>query len=228
MAVRDTGRGIDPDFLPHVFDRFRQADSTTSRAQTGLGLGLAIVHHIVELHDGRITANSAGLGQGSTFSVTLPVREMPAPQIQTRRATPPPGRSEPTVGAGTLHGVKVLLVDDEADSRDFLTQVLGSAGGEVISAASCAEAIDIFARSPPDVLLSDIGLPGEDGYSLIHAIRALPHDKGGRVPAAALTAYTRPEDASRALEAGFDLHVPKPIEPFEVIGVVADLAQLHR
>jgi CheY-like chemotaxis protein len=179
------------------------------------------------LHDGHIAASSAGLGQGSTFTVTLPVRELPAEENRKRTA-PLRSRLERTVGAKTLHGVKILLVDDEADSRDFLTQVLRSAGAEVISATSCREAIDIFAHSAPDVLLSDIGLPEEDGYSLIQEIRALPHDKGGRVPAAALTAYTRPEDATRALEAGFDLHVPKPIEPFEVIGVVADLAQLQR
>jgi CheY-like chemotaxis protein/anti-sigma regulatory factor (Ser/Thr protein kinase) len=223
VSFEDDGCGIDPAFIPHVFDRFRQADAGSARRQGGLGLGLAIVDHIVGLHEGTVTARSKGLGQGSTFVVTLPVR----PVSEEVRALAKPHPVGSRAGA-ILRGMKILLVDDEADSRDFLSQVLGAAGAHVMCAASCAEALDRFARSRPDVLLSDIGLPGEDGYSFIRQVRALDKERGGTIPALALTAYTRPEDAARARDAGFDMHVPKPIEPLEVVGVVAQLALLRR
>jgi CheY-like chemotaxis protein/anti-sigma regulatory factor (Ser/Thr protein kinase) len=225
IQVEDNGRGIDAEFLPHVFDRFRQAEST-ARADGGLGLGLAIVHHIVELHDGRVTAESAGAGRGSTFTVRLPVRDSAQFGEDTRDTPvsemPSP---EPTFGQ-VLRGVKVLVVDDESDAREFVAHVLGSAGAEVVAAASSAEAFELFRQSTPDVVLSDVGMPGEDGYSLIRAIRSLPREEGGAVRAAALTAYARPHDASHAREAGFDVHIAKPIEPFELVGIVAELA--HR
>jgi PAS domain S-box-containing protein len=222
IRFEDDGCGIDPDFLPHVFDRFRQADSGSTRRQGGLGLGLAIVDHIVRLHEGTVVANSLGVGRGSTFVVTLPIR--PVLEEALAPASPQPGARVDAI----LRGMKILLVDDEADSRDFLSQVLGAAGAHVICAASSAEALDRFARSRPDVLLSDIGMPGEDGYSFIRQVRALDKERGGTIPALALTAYTRPEDAARARDAGFDMHVPKPIEPLEVVGVVAQLALLRR
>jgi PAS domain S-box-containing protein len=228
IQVRDNGRGIAPEFLPHVFDRFRQADSTPARAHGGLGLGLAIVHHIVELHGGSVVAESEGIGRGSTFTVRLPVREPAATDAPAALASSRELREEETRSEKVLRGVKVLVIDDDADSREFLTQVLSSAGAEVVSAASSREALDSFRRSPPNVLLSDIGLSGQDGYSIIREIRALAKDKGGMVRAAALTAYTREQDESHSLDAGFDVHIAKPVEPFELIGIVAELAAHRR
>jgi PAS domain S-box-containing protein len=218
IEVWDTGRGIDAAFLPHVFDRFRQAAPTPARKEGGLGVGLAIVHHIVELHRGTVTAQSEGPGHGSRFVVRIPVRAAIA-----ATATPPQERPSPPSKA--LHGVRVLVVDDDGDTRAFLTQVLGAAGGEVITAPTSSEAIELFQSAPPDVLLSDLGMPGKDGYSFIQEIRGLPPAQGGGVRAAALTAHTRPEDVARALDAGFDRHVKKPIEPGEVVRIVAELAR---
>jgi PAS domain S-box-containing protein len=223
VRFEDNGCGIDPEFIPHVFDRFRQADPNAGRREGGLGLGLAIVQHIVGLHDGTVAAKSSGAGQGSTFVVTLPVREGPLEETPIS----PSQAAMSSRASSILRGLKVLLVDDEPDSRDFLSQVLGSAGADVMSAGTSRDALDMFVREPPDVLLSDIGLPGEDGYSFIRQVRALAKERGGTIPALALTAYTRPEDAARAREAGFDMHVPKPIEPFEVVSVVAHLGQLR-
>jgi PAS domain S-box-containing protein len=223
IRVEDNGCGIDAGFLPYVFDPFRQADSSEARRQGGLGLGLAIVDHIVRLHDGTVAAHSLGVGRGSTFIVTMPVREAPTSEDVERAASAVVPRA-----ATRLRGLKVLVVDDEADTREYLVQVLRSAGTEVRSAASAKDAFYILAAWKPDVLLSDIGLAGEDGYSLIRKVRSLATEEGGMIPALALTAYTRPEDASLAREAGFDLVVPKPIEPFEVVDVVAQLAQLRQ
>jgi signal transduction histidine kinase/CheY-like chemotaxis protein len=217
VSVADTGAGIPADFLPILFERFRQADSTTTRKQKGLGLGLAIARHLVEQHGGVINAASEGEGRGSVFTVTLPflhdVEEPPGP----RRAEEPPG-------ALSLAGVRVLVVDDEEDARDAMVVLLGQAGARVQSVASAAEALESLADYRPDVLLSDIAMPGEDGYALIRRIRALPAELGGRVPAAALTAYATLEDRARALRAGFDEHIPKPVEPARLIGAVAILA----
>jgi PAS domain S-box-containing protein len=223
IQVRDTGRGIDAEFLPHVFDRFRQGNATTGG---GLGLGLAIVRHIVQLHQGTVTAESEGVGHGSTFVVRLPVRSLPgladSPTPRAVDASAPQGTP-----ARVLRGVRILVLDDDADSRELLGQVLGGAGAEVIGAPTFREAIDILEHSTPDVLLSDIALPGKDGYAFIREVRARPRDNGGSIPAAALTAYTRPQDASLAREAGFDVHVAKPVEPFEIVDVVADLVRLR-
>jgi PAS domain S-box-containing protein len=226
IQVRDTGRGIDAEFLPHVFDRFRQADSTSAGGHGGLGLGLAIVRHLVRLHHGTVSAESEGAGRGATFIVRLPLRDPPG--VADSPTAPALGVSEPLgTAARVLRGIRILVLDDDADSRELLTQVLGTAGAEVISATTFREAIEIFGHSTPDVLVSDIGLPGKDGYAFIREVRARPKEHGGRIPAAALTAYTRPQDASLAKEAGFDVHVAKPVEPFEIVDVVADLVRLR-
>jgi PAS domain S-box-containing protein len=224
IQVRDTGRGIDPEFLPHVFDRFRQADSAPARSQDGLGLGLAIVHHIVELHEGTVVAESAGPGQGATFTVRLRIRK-PTPSRLSIDLPSTDDQKPATDAATLLRDLKVLIVDDEDDVRDFLTQVLCAAGADVASAATAKDGLDLFHRLSPDVLLSDIALPGEDGYVFIREIRALSRDSGGTVRAAALTANARPEDAAHALDAGFDMHIAKPVEPDEIIGIVAGLAE---
>ncbi|MBW4666032.1 MAG: PAS domain S-box protein [Cyanomargarita calcarea GSE-NOS-MK-12-04C] len=218
IQVSDTGIGISPDFLPYVFDRFRQADSSSTRNHGGLGLGLAIVRHIVELHGGTIYAESPGEEQGATFTVKLPLlKTQPSPPLSL--SPPPP--SFPSFPS--LFGVRVLIVDDEADTRDFLVTVLQGCQAEVHAVASVAEALQVIPEWKPDVLVSDIGMPGEDGYSLIRKLRASPPEKGGKIPAAALTAYTRTQDRMRAIQEGFQLHLPKPVEPDELAAVVASL-----
>jgi signal transduction histidine kinase len=214
VTVRDTGEGIRPDFLPRVFERFSQADASTTRRHGGLGLGLAIVRHLVELHGGGVTAASAGAGRGATFTVRLPA--LPARPEAGGGAARPPGR-----GAG---GLRVLVVDDEPDAREMLALVLGGCGAEVTAVASAREALEALPRLRPDVLISDLAMPGEDGYALIRRVRALPAEEGGRVPAAALTAYALAEDRARALSAGFQIHVPKPVDPAELAAVVENLA----
>jgi len=225
IRVADTGRGIHPDFKPYVFDRFRQLDSSSKRAHGGLGLGLAIVRHLVELHGGTVGCESAGEGQGATFIVRLPARtgEVLARAVAdgpARGITPGPPADE---GSVNLTGVRVLLVDDEPDARELLTEVLEHYGAAVQAAGSAGEALACVERDRPDVLLSDIGLPGEDGYSLISRIRALPAERGGLTPAAAITAYARSDDARRAIAAGYQRHAPKPIQPLALAKLVCDL-----
>jgi CheY-like chemotaxis protein len=222
VRVSDTGAGIRPDFLPYVFDRFRQAESTITRSHGGLGLGLSIVRHLVELHGGTVAVQSAGEGQGATFSVLLPVRpalaEAPA-LVEAKEAEASPwGRTE------LLRGVSVLVVEDEEDTRELLITALEQCGAEVIAVSSAAEALERLDERPPDVLVSDLAMPGEDGYALIRKVRARPAERGGRVPAAALTAYARAEDRVRSLAAGFQMHVPKPIDPADLVSMVAALA----
>jgi CheY-like chemotaxis protein/anti-sigma regulatory factor (Ser/Thr protein kinase) len=225
ITVADTGMGISPEFLPHVFDRFRQADQATTRAHGGLGLGLAIVRQLVELHGGSVSVHSEGKGQGTTFTINLPL--LP---VRQERASEPP-RVHPTARGETaltcppeLEGLRVLVVDDESDTRDLLLAVLTSCGARVTPTASAAEALERIGREQFDVLVTDIGMPGEDGYSLIEKVRMLPAERGGALPAAALTAYARMEDRVRALRSGFQMHVPKPVDPTELITVVANLA----
>ena len=225
IVVSDSGQGITPDFLPHVFDRFRQADASTTRRHGGLGIGLAIVKHLVEMHGGAVTAASEGAGKGATFTIALPLASVP-----TER--PPDGlpslRSLAFVDVqaeATLAGVKVLVIDDEPDARDLASHVLGGRGASVTMASSAAEALGALATSGPfDVVVSDIGLPGEDGYELIRQVRALDAAAGGKVPAIALTAYARAEDRTRAILAGYQVHLTKPIEPSELLANVASLA----
>jgi signal transduction histidine kinase/CheY-like chemotaxis protein len=220
IVVRDTGKGIDPRFLPHVFEPFRQAETTVARPTSGLGLGLAIVKHIVELHGGLAEAFSDGVGRGAIFTVRLPLLVEPA----TERASSAPPR--PFQAPAPLEGLRVLVVEDEADMRQLVEDVLTSCGSRVVTASSVAEAMGRFeAGDIPDVLISDIGMEDESGYDLIRRVRSRPPSDGGNVPAAALTAYTRAEDRRKVLRAGFELHVPKPVEPAELVSVVATLAK---
>ncbi len=229
VTVSDTGPGIAEEFLPFVFDRFRQADSTLSRHHGGLGLGLAIVRHLVELHGGTVKAGNRGEEPGAVFSVMLPVmvvrKPMGPPAEERARVHPGMSGHVPFDCPPTLEGLHVLAVDDEPDARDLLTMVLQQCGATVTTCASAAEALAMVERDPPDVLVSDIGMPGEDGYSLIRKVRALDAERGGRIPAVALTAYARAEDRMQALTAGYSMHVPKPVEPAELAVVIASLAR---
>lgn len=219
MQVTDTGQGIEPDFLPHVFDTFRQADGATTRQFGGLGLGLAIARHIVELHGGTIAVTSPGVGQGATFVVRLPLLDpSPAVEPDPQTAIPPAARA-----STPLNGVTVLLVDDEIDTRDVVTFLLKQAGAEVVAVASAAAALATLPQLNPDLLLSDIGMPDTDGYQLIGQIRALPPEQGGIIPAIALTAYASAVDQQMALAAGFQGHLAKPVAPEDLVAAIANL-----
>jgi PAS domain S-box-containing protein len=226
IVVSDTGQGISQDFLPHVFDRFRQADQKTSRQHGGMGLGLAIVRHLVELHGGMVRAESEGEGKGATFTVMLPIS--PVYQVDTTGSRVHPGARDllpPADSTDRLDGLRILVVDDEADTRDLLKQGLEYCGATVKVAESAAEAMDLMKMSVPDVLISDIGMPGTDGYDFIRQVRKLSQHRGGKVAAIALTAYTRVEDRLQALRAGYDMHVPKPVELTELIAVAASVVR---
>ncbi|MBD1837759.1 PAS domain S-box protein [Coleofasciculus sp. FACHB-64] len=219
IQVRDMGRGIHPDFLPFVFDSFRQADSQTTRVSGGLGLGLAIVHHLVELHGGTVTAASPGEGQGATFSVTLPLMTT-APQTS---------QDNPLLdNSPNLEGVKLLVVDDEVDTRELIVFILEECGAQVRAVASAAEALEALPQMKPDLLLSDIGMPEMDGYMLIRQIRAKSAEQGGEIPAIALTAYAGETDHQQILKAGFQKHLTKPIEPDELAVAIASLMSSTR
>lgn len=214
IIVRDTGKGIHPNFLPHVFDYFRQEDGATTRKFGGLGLGLAIVHHLVELHGGTVQAESPGEGKGATFTVKLPLMREPSSQIQTSRDA---------AFDSDLTGIAVLVVDDDADTREFVGFLLEQLGARVIAANSATEALEALACSQPDLLLSDIGMPETDGYTLLSQVRALPPDQGGKIPAIALTAYAGEIDYQKAMNAGFQQHLAKPIEPEVLVRTIASL-----
>jgi PAS domain S-box-containing protein len=228
IAVADTGQGIPSEFLPHVFDRFRQADASTTRSSTGLGLGLAIVRHLVELHGGIVIAESPGREQGSTFTVRLPLR------METELRSPP--GNAPAAGAASarpdaqrsmprLEGIRVLVIDDELDARELIRHVLEACGAEVRDAGSVQQGMAHLEDWSPHVIVSDIGMPGEDGYSLIRQVREREASTGEHVPAIALSAYARGEDRLRALIAGYQLHVSKPVDPAEFALVVAGLVR---
>jgi PAS domain S-box-containing protein len=224
IAVSDTGAGIKAEFLPHVFERFRQADQKTTRQHGGLGLGLAIVRHLVELHGGTVEADSRGEGQGATFVVKLPVVAVYQKEIVAGRVHPAAGDSLPAyVYPERLDGLKVLVVDDEVDTRELFKAGIGQCGAEVVTAGSAREALATLQEMRPDLLISDIGMPGEDGYELIRKVRALPAARGGEIPAIALTAYARTEDRLRALRAGYQMHIVKPVELAELVAVMASL-----
>jgi CheY-like chemotaxis protein len=208
--------------LGSVFDRFRQADSTTTRSQGGLGIGLTIVRYIVETHGGTVAAHSAGLGQGSVFTVTLPMTPLSVPAASARARKP--GAGEPAESSLKLSGKHILVVDDELDAREMLIEILRRCDADVTAVSSVREAFDSMARHMPDVLVSDIGMPEEDGFALIRSLRQLSDDRGGQTPAIALTAYAHQEDRVRILRAGFQVHLAKPIEPQQLISAIVRLA----
>ncbi|MEP7049116.1 MAG: response regulator [Pseudomonadota bacterium] len=224
LNISDSGKGIARDFLAHVFDRFRQEDGAATRRHAGLGLGLALVRHIVAAHGGTATASSPGEGLGSTFTLTLPRDDRPRSRTgESDRPSPTPSAPVHNMPVGRLAGLAVLVVEDDEDARDLLVTVLVKQGAKVEQAGSCGEALERLEHFLPAVLLSDIGLPGEDGYDLIRAVRQRGFD-AQTLPAIALTAYARREDRRLALEAGFQTHVAKPVEPAELVAVVATIA----
>ena len=223
LTVSDTGEGIAAEFLPYVFDRFRQAEGSISRKQGGLGLGLAVVRHLVELHGGTISAESEGIDHGSVFTVDLPLaqeRRDPARAEERRREVE---RRRSRSGAIRLDGIHILLVEDDDDSRKLLGTMLKRYGATVTSTKSAAEALNVFSDEVPDVMVSDIGMPDEDGYQLMRKIRARPAELGGLVPAIALTGYASRKDRERALAAGYQQHMAKPIEQADIIAAIAVL-----
>ena len=219
IVVADSGAGIDAAVLPHVFERFRQGDDATTRSQ-GLGLGLSIVRHLVELHGGEVTATSDGKGRGATFTVRLPVATGRPATAQMQTVSAPPVFA----AAPQLRGLRVLAVDDEQDANDLIRAVLQSSGVDVVTATSGDEVLMLLPRLGADVLISDIGMPDVDGYALIQQIRKLPDRAGGRIPAIAVTAFARPQDRSRAFLSGFDVYLPKPVDPAELVAVMCNLS----
>lgn len=217
MIMRDTGEGIDPAFLPHVFDRFRQADSARSRKHGGLGLGLAIARHLAEAHGGTIEARSDGLGKGATFVVRLPGR------IATRRAIENAAPAVERSSGRCLVGLRLVVVDDEPDARDVTKAILEYEGAEVVPAESAGEALHAISGKGFDALVADIGMPEQDGYWLIRAVRSLPPSDGGTIPAVALTAWTAPKDREEAIAAGYDRHLGKPVDPDALVATVSAL-----
>ncbi len=223
IDVTDSGQGITPDFLPRVFDRFKQEDNSATRTRGGLGLGLAIVRHLVELHGGTIEAASEGSGKGSRFTVVLPTDAEPA-RRRTSDVVQLSSQASPLDRPREIEGLRVLVVDDEPDARDLLRTLLESCKMQVTTASSAAEAMNVVRTHKLDVVLSDVAMPEEDGLAFIRRVRALTREEGGRVPAVALTAYARLEDRTRALRAGFNAHVAKPVEPNELLAVLSSLA----
>jgi signal transduction histidine kinase/ActR/RegA family two-component response regulator len=228
LSVSDSGIGLAPEFLPHLFDAFRQSDSRSTRRHGGLGIGLTIVKHLVDLHGGAIAAQSDGVGKGATFLVRLPISPLISATLGVTKVPatsrkPPPALSRPEV----LAGLNVLVVDDEPDARELLRVVIESCDAKVHSAGSAQEALTLLASEPVDLLVSDIGMPNEDGYSLIRKVRSLPHPLRATIPAVALTAYAQVDDRTNALLAGFNLHLAKPVEPAELLTALADLCA-HR
>jgi len=226
IVVRDTGKGIAAEFLPYVFDRFRQDDAATTRAHGGLGLGLAIARHLIELHGGSVSCDSPGAGAGAVFTVRMPLAPLQHP--------PSSAEVHPRVDSGAalllapaLEGLRVLLVDDDVDTLEALAEVLTQAGAEVRTATSAARAFEVLPGWMPAVIVSDLGMPGEDGYALIRRLRERGPEEGGRIPVVALTAYARVEDRLKVLSSGFQMHVPKPIDPAELVAVVASAAALE-
>ncbi len=226
ITVTDTGIGIDPQFMPYIFDRFRQADSTSTRKYSGLGLGLAIVRHLVEMHGGTVAASSPGKGQGATFKVRFPIASRDTRQTENRQSGPElkqPAQPDRLAGKPDLDGVCVLVVEDDSDTLEMLKTIFENRGARVITASSADAALEALERALPDALVSDLAMPAQDGYELIRRIRQRGPKRGGDIPAVALTAYARVEDRERALTAGYQDYVPKPVDPDELITAVANL-----
>ena len=223
LSVSDNGAGIAPEFLPHVFERFSQADASTTRKRGGLGIGLALVKQLVELHAGKVRAESPGVGLGATFTVLLPIAITHAGE---KRQAETGGAAASDNSIADLSGIRVLAVDDDRDSLEVIRRILGQRHAEVTTASSVEEALEALGEARPDVILSDIGMPRQDGYDLIRRVRNLPG--GAAIPAAALTALARPDDRMRAMNAGFQTHVAKPVSAAEIVAVVSSLANLRR
>jgi PAS domain S-box-containing protein len=221
ILVKDSGCGIDSAFLPYVFDRFRQADSTTTRQHGGLGLGLTIVRYLVEAHGGTVGVESAGLGLGTTFSVSMPIESVPVQHDQFSYAPELDGQKG-------LAGLRILAVEDDIDARELIKTILMSSGASVVAVSSADEALRELDLAIPDVLIADIGMTGKDGYQLVREIRCRDESRGGKVPAIALTAYARSEDRMQALKAGFQLYLPKPIDSTGLVLAIARLAASTR
>ena len=243
VLVRDNGQGIAPEFLPYIFDRFRQSDASASRRAGGLGLGLSIVKQLVELHGGTVRVTSEGLGKGSTFILELPMGEAPpavrpVAVVRAEGEVVKPKAAQGEAGSAAVHdgqgrgsalaGVRLLLVEDEADQRHLLQRILTEQGAKVRSAEDARAGMEMLRQERPQVLISDIGLPGMDGYEFLRGVRGLPEAEGGRTPAIALTAFARSEDRQRALRAGYQAHITKPAEAGELIALIANLASLAR
>jgi CheY-like chemotaxis protein len=228
IEVIDTGEGVAPELLSYVFDRFRQGDAGSTRGHTGLGLGLAIVRHIVELHGGTVEAASGGKGQGATFRISLPVISIAGKDGEVAPVSSAPTDVPwPSQVASAISGLSVLVVDDDQDARDLLADVLETHGVRVVAVPSMTEALSELDRLVPDVVVSDLGMPDRDGFEFVRRIRERPPQQGGNVPAIALTAYAGPEDRARALTAGFQVHLPKPIDFHELLATLANLTA-HR
>jgi len=227
LVISDTGQGIGPELLPFLFERFRQGDSSTTRQHEGLGLGLALVKYLTELHGGTVSASSLGPGNGATFTVKLPLTiAQGAPEAEPREHPTAATLMERTLAGPRLDGLRILVVDDDQDSLDLASAILSGAGAVVTTSRSAAEALELVRHGRPDVLISDIEMPGEDGYALIRKVRGLDRSSGGATPAVALTAYGRVEDRLRTISAGYSMHVPKPVQPVELTTIVASLAGL--
>jgi CheY-like chemotaxis protein len=226
ICIEDTGIGIRPDFLPYVFDRFRQADSGTTRRHGGLGLGLSIVKNLVELHGGTVRVKSPGENQGSTFIVSLPISYVRGSARETTARPGGFGDVAEAIELPELRNIRVLIIDDEADGRTLVAHILQDRGASPVCISSAEEALEALGREHFDVLLSDIGMPNMDGYQLIREVRRLDKSRTKPIPAIAITAYARPEDRQRSLLAGFHMHLSKPIEPRELIASIAGLLHL--
>jgi len=217
IVVSDTGQGIAADVLPYVFDRLRQGEGGSARSHGGLGIGLALVRHFVELHGGSVYAESPGEGKGATFVVKLPL------MVAEMHERPIAARDGGMLDGPSLAGARIVVIDDDPTTIELITEVLIQVGADVIECRTTDEALDAIARRRPDALVSDIEMPGQDGYSLIRKLRALSPEQGGKIPAVALTAFGRPEDRIRSLRAGFNIHATKPVDPAELIAIIASM-----
>jgi CheY-like chemotaxis protein/anti-sigma regulatory factor (Ser/Thr protein kinase) len=227
ITVNDSGQGIATELLPHVFERFRQADSSDTRSYGGLGLGLSIVRQLVELHRGTVTAESSGENTGATFRVMLPLPSLLEVPNAAEKIDPKNERNSLTLTQHSLTGLRVLAVDDERDTRELVAALLTTCGAEVVSVSSAIEALDQMERQRFDLLISDIGMPEMNGYDLIARIRQLGEEHGGRTPAVALTAFAGIDDRKRALAAGYEMHIPKPFVAAELISAAIFLTERH-